>query len=128
MTSETEEWRVAPGYPFHEVSSEGRVRRAVKTAKNTLAGKLLNPSPEKDGGYLRVSLDGKRVRIHQLVALAFHSDTWFDGAIVCHKDDVPSNNRADNLYWGTLVDNGQDASKNGRLAGRSRAKYDQKED
>jgi len=39
-----------------------------------------------------------------------------DLPLVCHKDDNPYNNDIDNLYWGTKVDNGLDASRNGKLA------------
>ncbi len=41
--------------------------------------------------------------------------------IACLEDDDQSNNRLDNLRWGTHGDNRQDARRNGRLAvgGRS---------
>lgn len=34
---------------------------------------------------------------------------------VCHKDNVPTNNSVNNLYWGTQKDNMSQASKDGRM-------------
>lgn len=34
---------------------------------------------------------------------------------VCHKDNVPTNNSVNNLYWGTQKDNMSQASKEGRM-------------
>lgn len=34
---------------------------------------------------------------------------------VCHKDNVPTNNRVENLYWGTQKDNMSQASRDGRM-------------
>lgn len=45
-----------------------------------------------------------RIKVHRLVALAFIPNP--NGyPIVCHKDNNPTNNKVENLYWGTQSDN-----------------------
>jgi 2-hydroxy-3-keto-5-methylthiopentenyl-1-phosphate phosphatase len=46
----------------------------------------------------------KRRTVHSLVAEAF-VDGYFEGAIVNHKDENKTNNRADNLEWVTYRQN-----------------------
>lgn len=49
---------------------------------------------------------------HRLVAKAFLPNP--EGyPLVCHKDDDPTNNNVNNLYWGTKSDNLKDAYKHG---------------
>lgn len=68
-------------------------------------------------GYQRVNicLGGKvrKRRVHQLVAEAFLG-VRPAGADVCHYDDVKTNNRTDNLRYGSRSDNMLDAVRNGR--------------
>lgn len=47
----------------------------------------------------------KTYKLHRVVAMAFHKDSWFEGAVVNHKDANPLNNRADNLEWCTTSQN-----------------------
>ena len=64
-------------------------------------------------GYLNVNLsvDGKvkRARVHRLIAEAYipKPDWWAPGMPldVGHRDDNPSNNNVDNLYWCTRKEN-----------------------
>lgn len=102
---EKEVWKFIVGYEGkYMVSSYGRVKSLNynKTGKE----KLMSPVPDKDG-YLRVILwfNGKRKLegVHRLVAFAFPEicGKWFEGAVCNHKDENPSNNRADNLEWVT---------------------------
>jgi hypothetical protein len=68
--------------------------------------------------------DGKgRTRksfVHRLVAEAFLGPAPFAGALVLHRDDVPTNNVPDNLYWGTHAENVFDAKLNRKQAGAPR--------
>lgn len=62
-------------------------------------------------GYKRVTLAGRHiVRIHRLVATAFLEQT---GPLVRHLDGDKSNNRLDNLAWGTSSDNTRDSIRHG---------------
>ncbi|WJJ56480.1 HNH endonuclease [Mycobacteroides abscessus] len=112
-------WERHPDHPGIEVSSAGYVRSYLKSGPGGgmyEKPRVLNPSKDQDG-YLRVSVkcvDGKRKRrgVHQLVAETHLSHLRFEGAIVRHKDDNPSNNDVMNLEWGTHADNMRDRRHN----------------
>jgi HNH endonuclease/NUMOD4 motif len=110
-----EEWRPVPGYPAYEVSDHGRVRRC-RGARGWAAGHVLRTAAGR-GGHLYVILaDGKgntrKQFIHRLVAAAFVGPPPFEGALVLHQDEDPTNNRPANLYWGTHRENVLDAKLN----------------
>jgi hypothetical protein len=116
--SVTEEWRPVPGYSAYEVSDQGRVRRR-RGARGWAAGHLLKPAEARSGHrYVILAGDDGRTRkqfVHRLVATAFLGPPPFEGALVLHQDDDPSNNTAGNLYWGTHQDNVLDAKLNRKL-------------
>ena len=91
-------WADVPGYNgTYQVSTMGRVR----------GRKILKPDHTKDG-YLLAQLckDGKRqkVRINRLVAIAFIPNP--DGLPqVNHKNEIKTDNRAENLEWVTAKEN-----------------------
>jgi hypothetical protein len=109
------EWRPVVGYEgLYEVSSLGDVRGITRWT----APRILKPFI-RSGPYSSVRLfrDGiqRAVRVHRVVALAFHPNP--DGLpLVRHRNDVPADNRAENLTWGTQKDNADDALRNGRRA------------
>lgn len=116
-----EEWRpVVDWEGYYEVSSHGRVR---SLARAILAGgsvrnrraRILRPRPQRQG-YVMICLhrDGARldVCVHQLVAEAFHGPRP-EGLLVCHINDVKTDNRPENLQYGTRSENGRDAVRNG---------------
>lgn len=123
-----EEWRPAVGHFGYEVSNLGNVRSYRRHGRGS-AALSDEPHPIKlltdPQGYLRftVSVDGKQKRrgVHQLVAETFLADTWFDGAIVCHNDGNPANNRASNLRWATWAENTADRAVHGTLGLRRSA-------
>lgn len=45
------------------------------------------------------------IKIHQAVCEAFHGPKPFEEAVVIHKDECGTNNRADNLKWGSQKEN-----------------------
>ena len=118
-----EEWRNVPWYEWlYGVSSLWRVKSLARVAKSWMYGnqtkkeKLLKPF--FDGRHNRVCLmkDGKRsyVFVHRLMAMAF---LWcsekFDGkTLVCHKNDIGTDNRLENLYVGTYGTNNSDTVRN----------------
>jgi hypothetical protein len=69
------------------------------------------------GGYLRVSTTrnghNQYFLIHRLVCEAFNGPAPDGKPNVCHRNDVKTDNRSENLYWGDHVDNTADAIRNG---------------
>lgn len=109
MTEEI--WKDVKGFEGkYQVSNMGRVRsldRYVNPAHPYLKkGQILSLTPNMGKrGYLRVSLsDGNRnythYEVHRLVALHF-VDGFKPGLIVNHKNEVKTDNRAENLEWCT---------------------------
>lgn len=123
---EVEIWKSIVGYEgLYEISNLGRLRR-IAPARGTTIGKIFKPAPDKKG-YLRTRLTndsgkGRTVKIHRLVATAFH-DNPNNYPEVNHKDTNKKNNRADNLEWCTGKQNMNHASLNGLLNGCYKGKY-----
>lgn len=128
---ETEIWKDIPGYEwYYMVSNLGIVKSLDRPIRNrhwsiTMAVWNIIYWFINNKWYRIVQLyrDWKKVRkqVHRLVASAF---LWLDldsftnpktSLCVCHKDDNPSNNRADNLFLGTHQDNVNDMIKKWRL-------------
>lgn len=65
---------------------------------------LLKPRLFK--GYLRVKINGSTHLVHRLVALTYIPNPE-NKPCVCHKDNNRTNNRVENLYWGTYKENTQ---------------------
>jgi len=104
-----EEWRAILGFPAYEVSDEGRVRsfwvprrRAILSAKP----RILKLSRLR--GYYRVCLWRERkdyyFRVNRLVLVAFVGSPR-EAEEAMHLDDDKSNNRLDNLAWGSRQEN-----------------------
>jgi len=124
-----ERWRLIPGYgENYEASSFGRIRSkdrevekfsavAGKVVKQHYKGKVLSPCKGDKYGHLVVHLGVNRqrfnVHIARLVLLAFKGEPQ-DGEQACHNDGDPSNNRPDNLRWGTQAENNRDRLEHGR--------------
>src|SRR4030066_272565 len=123
-----EEWANIKDFGGHyEASSKGRIRvkPRIIIKKHSRTGKLVEFSyPGKElvqsvgfGGYLYVTLgvDGKTIKktVHILVALAFHGDRP-EGMVVCHNNGCATDNRPENLRWGTHLDNARDRKNHGR--------------
>ena len=107
-----ERWLPVVGYEGrYEVSDHGRVRNAQTGVIRSLSvGKGLRTRGRcsvdwKTGGRK------KNFLVHHLVLEAFVGSRP-DGAYACHRDDDLSNNRLDNLYWGSREDNLADKVRN----------------
>ena len=89
-----EVWRPVVGFNY-EVSNLGRVR-------NTKTDKVLKTCIDKYG-YLQLLLYScqkrKCFRVHRLVARAFPEicGEWFEGCVINHKNEIKTDNRAENL-------------------------------
>jgi hypothetical protein len=65
------------------------------------------------GPYYVVALvDGKPVYLHRLILTTFLGPAPPGRPFALHNDDNPSNNRLDNLRWGSSSDNGRDQARN----------------
>jgi len=102
-------WRPIPGHAGYEASSLGRVRSVPRTLSDGRAagGVVLKPSPDSDG-YERAKIRGKWYRMNILVQTAFAGPPE-----VRHLDGDHSNNKPENLAWGSRVENEQDKRKRG---------------
>ena len=127
---DNEIWLAIVGHEgFYEVSNLGRVRTA---GRRMTKGFLTFLSKNKimaqySGGrcknYRRVMLSNPtriHAYVHTLVCRAFHGKKPSSDYVVCHRDDEGTNNRADNLYWGTPADNRADFERNHVGTGKHR--------
>jgi len=113
-TTHVESWRTIPGHEGqYEVSDQGRVRslphrvRVVPhgvEATRLSPGRVLKPGT-KPSGHVSVALGKRNSRdVHRLVCLAFKGPCP-DGLEVLHLNHDPSDNRLENLRYGTRSEN-----------------------
>lgn len=103
-------WKDIKGFEGrYQVSNMGRVRSLDRWTLNDrpyfLKGMMLKLSLNKGKGYLRVSLSEghrnyKHYEVHRLVALHFVPG-YKEGLVVNHKNEIKTDNRAENLEWCT---------------------------
>jgi hypothetical protein len=113
----TEEWRPVVGYErLYEVSSLGRVR---SLPRNGTPGGVRKLSAGANGYLALVLFDGRRrhLAVHGLVARAFHGPPE-PGQECRHLNGDPTDNRAENLAWGTSLENKADMVAHGRTNAR----------
>jgi hypothetical protein len=128
-----EVWKTVPSFPFFEVSDLGRVRskKRLITHRNKhgqctrqVGGSVLDGWVNPRTGYTQVTVsdfdqDGRRTRqapkgLHTLVCEAFHGPKPENKSVVAHRDGDPGNNKPDNLYWATYLENEEDKGRHGR--------------
>lgn len=102
--------RAIPGYPSYYATVEGDILK--KRGKSFYK---LTPTPVHNG-YYTVKI------IHRVIALAFIPNPN-NYPIVCHKDNNPTNNKPENLYWGTQSHNMQQMVRDGRQRKSKIVKY-----
>jgi hypothetical protein len=107
------ELREIPGLPDYFAGSDGSVWSAKRP------GHLVRLTPfTGNAGYLRLSFSGKRkYSVHRLIALAFHGCPP-DDMQVCHANHDKTDNRPENLSYGTRKDNAQQSVAAGRYRGK----------
>ena len=102
----------------YQVSNTGKVRATNFHGKGII--KIVKPFIDRDG-YSRITLyhygstKPKMFGAHRLVAFSFIPNPH-NLAFVCHKNDIPSDNHVDNLFWGSHLDNEKDKAQKNRHA------------
>jgi hypothetical protein len=106
-----ERWRNCRGFPGYKVSSLGRVKSCPRTLPDGRAhgGQLLRQFPDKDG-YLCVTLQRRRVKVHHLVLEAFHGARPA-GTEGCHGPQGLTANHAHVLRWDSHKENIRDRER-----------------
>jgi hypothetical protein len=111
----------------YEVSNLGRVRTYKEKYGQPKRGgnRPLRKDPyevfgrkEKDRGYMLLCLSDinkKRynIRIHTVVMQTFVGFPE-DGQVICHYNDIKTDNRLENLRYGTQLDNSLDRKRNSK--------------
>ena len=100
-------WRTVAENDRYEVSNLGRVRHKSK-------GNILKPYARC--GYSSIQLGSPKCKrnVHQLVCIAWHG-LRPEGMLACHYNDDRTDNRPENLYWGTHKQNMDDGKINQRF-------------
>ena len=115
-----EEWKAVEGYPGYYISNHGRFRTIDRITggkrKMIIKGKMMKLTVDSLG-YCIISLykngKSKKVRIHQLVAMAFIENPE-NKPEVNHIDCNRTNNIISNLEWVTRKENLVHAANLGR--------------
>ena len=115
-------WKDIPGYEgSYQVSSDGEVRGLPRVVPGGRWGEQFVPGgivsqTKHNSGYqaVHLRLNGKRTKhlVHRLVVEAFLGPKPFEKAEIRHLNDVKTDNRIENLVWGTRSENIQDREKN----------------
>lgn len=116
-------WKPIPWYEgLYEVSNQWRVKSLARDKHSGMWWHQYYPErimkPYFDGKHYRARLskDGKTksIYVHRLMATAFlWGSIKFDKEhLVCHKNDVGTDNRLENLYIWTYSDNNMDTVRN----------------
>lgn len=106
--------REIPGAPGYLVTANGE----VYSTRQSATPRKLRTSSGNDG-YPSVQVYfgrriGRHERVHRLVALAFHGPPPTPAHEVRHLNGIRTDNRAENLAWGTRQENSLDTVRHGR--------------
>jgi len=95
------------GHPRWEADSDGDVFLDGNLAHygGDGHGRVMASSGYRGSGY-------HAQRRSTLVCTAWHGPKPFPGAQVNHKNDIPTDDRPSNVYWGTQAQNIQDSVRN----------------
>lgn len=95
-------WKPIPQFPDYQISSLGQIRSSRQIRK-LFKNKV---------GYWFTNIRGVNVYVHSTVCSVFNGPAPIDKLNALHRDDNKDNNTPNNLYWGTMSDNMDDAIRN----------------
>lgn len=105
----------------YEISNLGRVWSIPRLVMRCdgrsypVSGRIIKPAPNKTSGHLMFIMNRagymQTGKVHQEVLRAFIGPS--NGRIALHWNDIPADNRLENLRWGTYSDNQHDRVRNG---------------
>ena len=108
-------WKEHPNNKNYLVSTEGEVYSVARIDRlgRRQGGKLLKPCRRSGRhNYVCVNIGSGLVNVHILVLETFVGPRPL-GHVARHLNDVPDDNRLENLCWGSYKDNADDRRKNG---------------
>lgn len=109
-------WKSPLFAPFYEVSNNGHIRRILdKHGRRKSLPRLLKPRLNKGYATVTLSMPGYRPKkyfVHSLVLMTF-GQLRPDGLECRHLNGQKSDNRLENLCWGTHKENYQDQMGHG---------------
>lgn len=111
---QVEERKQVVGFPFYSVSSNGRVYRETKNSRNEIGHEIRGAVDRYGYRYVCLS-NGENIikkKVHHLVLDAFDRERMA-GEQCRHLNNVRSDNRIDNLCWGTNQENIDDQERHG---------------
>lgn len=118
-------WLPAPRLDGYEISSDGRLRSLDRVVIDSLGrtqrrrGVELRVAMSSYGYHIlnvKVGGQGRNVSIHRLMCEAFHGAPQ-EGQVVRHLNGVRTDNRPENLSWGTPKENSDDMLAHGNHPG-----------
>ena len=68
----------------------------------------------KNNGRASLCINSRMVKRAMLVCLAFHGPKPPDKIMVAHRNDISHDDRPENVYWATALENSHDAIRNRR--------------
>lgn len=107
-------YKTIPALPGYKFGDDGSVWSLLFWSEQTGPDgwTRMKDAPAK-GGYRKITIEGKTYAVHVLICTAFHGPKPGPDHEVLHKDGKPANNRAENLRWGTKVENRADQDLHG---------------
>lgn len=129
MTDRTEQWRPIPGWEDrYHASDHGRIKSLARTiqyrdGRHRPVGEAVLRPRSANSGHLQVSLwranKNHKMWVHRLVAAAFIGSCP-QGIEVRHLNGDPTDNRVENLAYGTRRENMLDRERHGTNPQRNR--------
>ncbi len=106
------DWAVCAISPNYAVSTAGEVYSLPRTdaCGRRVGGRMLKQHMRRK--YKAVPIDGKMYAVHRLVLHTFVRPPR-EGEVARHLNDLATDNRLENLAWGTYRDNAADRKRNG---------------